>query len=75
MARGISDLPRKNYADKPAMIIELKWDKSAAGAIRQIEDKQYADVLKNYNGDALLIGINYDRDSKRHECVIESICI
>ena len=27
--------------DKPAMIIELKWDKNVQGAIAQIEDKKY----------------------------------
>ena len=34
------------YADKPAAVMELKWDKNAAGAIAQIEEKQYAAVLE-----------------------------
>src|SRR5699024_6057093 len=42
--RGYADivfLPRK-YSDKPAMVVELKYDQSAEGAIRQIEEKNYA---------------------------------
>ena len=45
--------------DKPAMIIELKWDKNVQGAIAQIEDKKYTDALKDYHGNILLVGINY----------------
>jgi len=72
--KGFADLffrPRKNHLDKPAMLIELKWDKSVAGAINQIEDKKYTDILKDYKDNALLIGVNYDKDSKKHECIIK----
>ena len=72
--KGFADLffrPRKKYMDKPAMIIELKWDKSASGAIEQIEYKKYTDILKDYKDHALLIGINYDKTSKKHECIIK----
>ncbi|MCL2323143.1 MAG: ATP-binding protein [Oscillospiraceae bacterium] len=71
--KGFIDLffrPKKNHLDKPAMIIELKWDKSALGAIKQIEDKKYTDILKEYKENALIIGINYDKSSKKHECII-----
>jgi len=72
--KGFADLffrPRKNHLDKPAMVIELKWDKSAKGAIEQIENKKYTDILKDYRKNALLIGINYDKSSKHHECRIK----
>jgi len=71
--KGFADLvflPRKNHSDKPAMLIELKWDKTAEGAMRQIEKKQYSEALAGYEDNALLIAINYDKESKRHECVI-----
>lgn len=71
--RGLSDIvfiPRKNCG-KPAMVVELKWNKSAEGAIKQIRDKKYANSLSGYFGDLLLVGINYDKESKKHECVIE----
>ena len=67
--KGFADicfLPRKKYADKPAMIIELKWDKTAQGAIDQIEEKQYVDALKDYKGNLILAGINYDKKTKEH---------
>lgn len=56
------------------MIIELKWDKTAQGAIRQIKEKQYVDALDEYCGELLLVGINYDKWTKMHTCVIEQMC-
>lgn len=63
------------HLDKPAVIIELKWDKSAKGAIDQIKEKHYVDTLKDYRGNLLLAGINYDRDTKFHTCVIEKVVL
>ena len=34
-------------------------------------DKNYSDTVKQYNGDILLVGISYDKKTKKHECVIE----
>ena len=73
--KGFADLvfiPRVNHKDKPAMVVELKWDQSASSAIRQIEEKQYVDALKDYSGNILLIGINYDKETKKHDCVIRN---
>ena len=72
--KGFADIcmiPRKQYADKPAVVIELKWDKSASGALDQIKEKHYGRVLRDYQGNLLLVGINYDKKTKKHECVIE----
>ncbi len=63
-------LPKRN-SDKPAMVIELKWNKDAESAIRQIKERQYPQVLERYGGDVLLVGINYDEKTKKHECIIE----
>lgn len=71
--KGFADiafLPRK-HVDKPAMLIELKWDKSAQGAISQIREKNYAGVLDEYRGNLLLVGVNYNKKDKKHECIIE----
>ena len=71
--KGFADLvflPRK-HSDKPAMIVELKWDESAQTAISQIKDKQYVNALDNYFGEILLVGVNYNKESKEHQCVIE----
>lgn len=72
--KGFADIcfiPRKLHADKPAAVIELKWDKTASGAIAQIKEKQYVEALKDYHGNLLLAGINYDKETKKHSCVIE----
>lgn len=74
--KGFADLcfiPRKMHADKPAVVIELKWEKSAQGAIAQIKDRHYTDALKEYRGNLLLAGINYNRETKTHTCVIEQL--
>ena len=74
--KGFADicmLPRKHHLDKPAIIIELKWDKNASGALDQIKEKHYGDALKDYKGNLLLVGINYNKTTKKHECMIESV--
>ncbi|MCD8130786.1 MAG: ATP-binding protein [Lachnospiraceae bacterium] len=73
--KGFADLaflPRKGI-DKPAMIVELKYDKTADTAIQQIKDRRYQGALKDYGGELLLVGINYDKadENKRHTCLIE----
>ena len=72
--KGFADIcmiPRKEHLDKPAVVIELKWDKSTIGALQQIKEKNYGSVLKQYRGKVLLVGINYNRKTKKHECAIE----
>ena len=71
--RGFADIcliPKKRYEDKPAVLIELKKDKDARGAIAQIKEKHYVKALEDYKGNLLLAGINYDKD-KKHSCIIE----
>ena len=46
--------------------MELKWDKTAKGAIAQIKEKQYCKSLEEYRGNILLVGINYDKDTREH---------
>ena len=74
--KGFADIcliPRKIYADKPAAVIELKWNKSVEGAISQIKEKRYVDALKDYQGNLLLVAVNYDKNTKRHSCEIEKL--
>ena len=73
--RGFSDfvfIPKEEYrVDYPALVVELKWNKSAHTELQQIKDKKYPESLLQYTGNILLVGINYDKKSKAHECVIE----
>ena len=55
----------------PALLVELKWNKDADSAIRQIKDRQYPAALEDYGGELLLVDISYDRESKSYECRIE----
>ncbi len=79
--KGYADLiliPSPKYPDKPALVIELKYNKDAEGAIAQIKRRDYPERLEHYNGNIILVGINYDKDIpnddpkfKHHTCVLE----
>lgn len=68
--KDIVYLPKK-HSNKPAMIVELKYNETAESAIAQIKERKYIEGLKNYKEGILLVGINYDKTSKKHTCVIE----
>jgi hypothetical protein len=71
--KGFADLvfiPRKNV-DSPALVVELKYDKDADTAIEQIKRKKYPAKVAQYTGNLLLVGINYDKETKTHSCFIE----
>lgn len=78
----IEELPSgKGYADvvffpkrasnMPVLLIELKWNQTEEGAIDQIKRNDHPQVLKDYGGEILLVGINYDAKSRKHTCKIE----
>lgn len=73
--RGFADfvyLPKPEYTDEyPALVVELKWNKNAKTAMQQIKDKKYTESLSDYTGNILMVGLNYDRSGKKHECIIE----
>lgn len=71
--KGIADvvfIPKRLY-NLPAMVVELKWNKTSGGAIGQIKEKGYQEAIKDYDGEVLLVGINYDEKTKVHTCKIE----
>lgn len=73
--KGFADIvliPRPN-CNKPAVVLELKYDQSADTAIAQIYEKRYAGMLKDFAGEVVLVGINYDKATKKHECRIEKV--
>ena len=77
--KGYADFifkPRANAGWRPAMVVELKYNKSADTAIKQIKEKRYQGALSGYSDKILLVGINYDAEGegkKHHSCVIEEI--
>ena len=76
--RGFADLvfmPRKEYPELPALLVELKWNKSADAAIDQIKNRKYTAALEQYTGEILLVGINYSKKKTAHQCIIEKYSI
>ena len=73
-------LPSPKCPDKPALLIELKVDKTIKTAADQIKDKNYPQKLEHYKDNILLISVNYDKDVsstdvqyKHHSCSIEHL--
>ena len=73
--RGFADfifIPKPEFARSyPALVVELKWNKGADTALRQIKEKCYPESIQDYAGEILLVGINYDKKTKKHECLLE----
>jgi len=68
-------LPKKDSM-LPALVIELKWNQSAKGAIAQIRDRRYPEAVREYGGDIRLVGISYNKEApagkRKHQCRIEN---
>ena len=73
--RGFADfvfIPKPQYKnDYPALVIELKWNKTVQIALDQIKEKNYPESISQYTGNILLVAVNYDKKTKQHECMIE----
>lgn len=70
--KGFADIAfiPMRHIQSPAILVELKHNKSSGAAIEQIKNKNYTDKIAQYTGEILLVGINYD-DDKGHTCTIE----
>ncbi len=79
--KGYADivyLPSPKYSGKPALLVELKYNKDVKTAVDQVMDRNYPQVLEYYAGNILVVGINYDKDVggeefKKHSCRIEKV--
>ena len=71
--KGFADMVFIPIDNKPAMIIELKWDQKVKTAIDQIKEKNYPQGLKKYQDNLLLVAISYDKETKKHHCKIEQL--
>ena len=61
------------HTSKPALVVELKYDKTVETALQQIKDRHYTQALEGYSGEILLVGISYSKENKDkpHSCLIE----
>lgn len=64
-------IPRK--PGQPGILLELKYDSSAENALKQIHEKKYVDGFPAYVTSVVLVGINYNKKNRRHECKMEQI--
>lgn len=69
--KGIRDKMKNKDYETVATVIEKIHMEYASTAIEQIKEKKYPEGLKQYTGNILLVGINYDKKTKKHECMIE----
>ena len=70
--KGYADLVLVPYLPNiPAMVVELKHNKSTESALGQIKSKNYHEALNLYYDNLLFVGINYDEKTKEHTCKIE----
>ncbi len=73
--KGFADMvfiPRR-MSNRPAILVEFKYDKSADSAINQIHNKNYAGALKGLSERVILVGINYNKKDSKHEVVMEEV--
>ena len=66
------EIPRR-WDEYPALVVELKWNRTAQTAMCQIREKKYPVSIEKYTGDILLVALNYDKDTKAHQCLIEKL--
>ena len=71
--KGFADLAFIPKTDKPALLVELKWNQDVNTAITQIKEKKYPSVLEKYKDNLLLVGITYDKKTRKHLCKIERL--
>ena len=60
-------------SSRPAIVVELKYDKTADSAIDQIHRKDYPASLKGFSKRIILVGVNYNKTESKHEVKLEVI--
>ena len=71
--RKMAFVPNEEIRQELSTALESKkLNKNAQTALQQIKDKKYPESILNYTGNILLVAINYDKNSKTHQCLIES---
>ena len=77
--KGFADiayLPSPKFPEKPALLMELKYNKDVKTAAEQVRARNYPQALEHYKGNLLIVSVNYDKDAKgddfkKHRCHIE----
>jgi len=73
--KGFADIifiPKKRFADRPAIVVELKWNHDVKTAISQIKNNDYPTILQELEyKEIILVGVSYDKKTREHSCKIE----
>lgn len=73
--RGFADfvfIPKPEFQNYyPALVVELKWDKSVRAALDQIRDGKYPSLLHAMQGSFCWWELTTMKKTKEHECRIE----
>jgi len=65
-------IPKKRFADRPAILVELKWNHDAQTAITQIKENHYPRLLQDLDyKEIILVVVSYDKKNRVHNCRIE----
>ena len=80
VCKAYPDIEIEEYADlalipryggrRPAVVVELKWNKPVTAAIDQIHQRNYPEAVRRFTDNILLVGISYDEKTKQHTCEI-----
>jgi hypothetical protein len=65
----VAYLPRRG-SGRPALLVELKWDKPVRAAVDQVMDRDYPQVLRDLGAPILVVAVTYDAKTKQHSCRI-----
>jgi hypothetical protein len=65
----VAHLPRHG-SGRPALLVELKWDKPVRAAVDQVMDRDYPQVLRDLGAPILVVAVTYDAKTKQHSCRI-----
>ncbi len=70
--KGRADLVYEpDNPEAPLIIIEFKYGRSAEAAIKQIKTQEYFKRYRKQYRNIILVGINYSKATKNHQCLIE----
>ena len=72
--KGRTDLVYEpDNPEAPLIIIEFKYGRSAETALKQIKSREYYKRYRRQYRNIILVGINYNKSTKEHQCVIEKL--
>jgi hypothetical protein len=65
----VAYLPRAGLG-RPALLVELKWDRPVRAAVDQVLDRDYPQVLRDLDVPIVVVAVTYDARTKEHTCRI-----